>query len=625
MNIEIFDSRCKKLSMLRYVGISVVTAALLVGIFLPNSRANAISARDALIKAEGAISTLYYLSSEGKRYVFPNEGTYFSWFTSFDEVYEVSMDELVTYPLSGNVTYRPGLRLVKITTDPKVYAVANGGVLRWITSETIAERLYGSDWNQKVDDISDAFFLNYTIGDPIEIDWQYDPLMTAEASSTIGADLGVAITPGARRSNTWPDIGNAREIRTTSDPPESEPEPEPEPPSLTLIPHSESGIYTFTGFAEPERLMMGWGDTHLFPNGITLEIVHAIPSSTRVRLYFDDEERLYYPTPDVTLRTDGNPYLDPYLSVPGIYIYLGEFDEESQKAEIEVYSAVSDLYQRCLSDPLNKDESCLVDIGRLAAMHESYDEIREGKFKVVYPKEIEAAAQQMMEYLPGCYEAVKNVFVVDQPTDEFSVFFFYPEGDIYYSAAALPDGILIPFFDYSMDNLEFQQPDEPCGVGFAPLAHEMVHVFDYNSQITHILREGFANYLSHRFDIFDSELVCSEDGYQRLRKYDNSLEPFVPYPEDSNDDTYNVGECYFIRLEERFGRTAIDGIVRYLGETRNIESQGEIGIMGNVNFFDDVIEPLLGTEAVDMAEQMNIDVTCDHSIPTTGYLCEENL
>ena len=55
------------------------------------------------------------------------------------------------------MTYRPGVRLVKFLTLNRVYAVEKGGVLRWITSETLVRALYGLNWNRNVDDIEDVF------------------------------------------------------------------------------------------------------------------------------------------------------------------------------------------------------------------------------------------------------------------------------------------------------------------------------------------------------------------------------------------------------------------------------------------------------------------------------------
>lgn len=115
-----------------------------------------------LIKAKEVEAVYYYTG--GKRYTFPNLKTYKSWFKDFSGVVTVPLSELQTYQLAGNVVYRAGTRLVKITTDPKVYAVAPSGQLRWVKDEATAKALYGTNWAKLVDDVSDAFFTNYTIG-----------------------------------------------------------------------------------------------------------------------------------------------------------------------------------------------------------------------------------------------------------------------------------------------------------------------------------------------------------------------------------------------------------------------------------------------------------------------------
>lgn len=127
-----------------------------------------------LIKGKG-LSTIYFLGEDGKRYVFPNSKTYFSWYDDFSSVEEVDTDELYDYPLGGNVRYKPGKFLVKIQTDPKVYAVGPNGKLRWIKNERLARALYGANWNLLIDDIPDSFFTNYELGDPIEDEDEYDP------------------------------------------------------------------------------------------------------------------------------------------------------------------------------------------------------------------------------------------------------------------------------------------------------------------------------------------------------------------------------------------------------------------------------------------------------------------
>lgn len=119
-----------------------------------------------LIKMDG-LSSVYYLGNDGKRYVFPSESVYFSWYNDFSGVITIPASELQSYPLGANVTMRPGTKLVKITTDPSVYAVTPNGVLRKIQSEADAIALYGPNWNKMVVDIADAFFTNYTIGTPL--------------------------------------------------------------------------------------------------------------------------------------------------------------------------------------------------------------------------------------------------------------------------------------------------------------------------------------------------------------------------------------------------------------------------------------------------------------------------
>lgn len=116
----------------------------------------------------GSGAAVYFCGADGKRHAFPNQKVHDSWYAGdFAAVVTVSDAFLASVPLGPNVTYRPGVRLVKIQTDPKVYAVAADGVLRWVPSEEAALALYGADWNRMVDDVPDAFFADYTIGEPI--------------------------------------------------------------------------------------------------------------------------------------------------------------------------------------------------------------------------------------------------------------------------------------------------------------------------------------------------------------------------------------------------------------------------------------------------------------------------
>ncbi len=137
-----------------------------------------------LIKGKSS-SAVYYVDADLNRYVFANPRVFFSWYEGFEDVVEVEDEDLSSFSLGGNVPYKAGKRLVKLQTDPKVYAVDDGGVLRWVKNERVAKALYGENWNAFVDDLSDAFFANYTVGEDIENEQDFDAMKQALVKSVM--------------------------------------------------------------------------------------------------------------------------------------------------------------------------------------------------------------------------------------------------------------------------------------------------------------------------------------------------------------------------------------------------------------------------------------------------------
>lgn len=150
----------------RTLSIAVAAATILWSVgfsaFVAPLTARAASPGD-LVKGT-TLNTVYYYGADGKRYAFPNEKTYLTWYSDFSGVLTLSDSDLAAIPLGGNVVYRPGAFWVKIQSDPKVYAVSSSGSLRWIETEAVAEGLAGSDWNKFVNDVADVFFVDYTVG-----------------------------------------------------------------------------------------------------------------------------------------------------------------------------------------------------------------------------------------------------------------------------------------------------------------------------------------------------------------------------------------------------------------------------------------------------------------------------
>jgi len=178
------------------ISVVIMTMVWAMGLAAVLPTASAAEAGD-LIKMDG-LSSVYYLGSDDgtlKRYPFPNASTFYTWYDDFSSVVTVTQDELESYPLSGvNVAYQPGDYMVKITTDPKVYAISANATLLWVSSEEVAEELYGEDWASMVHDVPDVFFGDYTLGESgteITDAADYDAEAETAAAESISVELAL--------------------------------------------------------------------------------------------------------------------------------------------------------------------------------------------------------------------------------------------------------------------------------------------------------------------------------------------------------------------------------------------------------------------------------------------------
>jgi len=148
-----------------------------------------------------SFSAVYYYGEDGFRYVFPNEKTYKTWYTDaetgemdFSTVKTLTDQELSGIQMGGNITYKPGVKMIKINSDPKTYAVDASGELRWVTSEDVAAGMFGTAWNTMIDDVPDGFFGNYTIGsslDTVEDAQAFQMQFLSHDNRTISEDKGL--------------------------------------------------------------------------------------------------------------------------------------------------------------------------------------------------------------------------------------------------------------------------------------------------------------------------------------------------------------------------------------------------------------------------------------------------
>ncbi len=144
------------------VAAATIAFSVGAGLLVSPASVSAASAGD-LIKGT-SLSTVYYYGYDGMRYVFPNEATYFTWYSDFSDVSTISDSALSDITLGGNVVMRPGSWWIKVQSVANVYAVSRDGMIHWIEDASIAEDLAGSDWNMRIVDVPDVFFADYTVG-----------------------------------------------------------------------------------------------------------------------------------------------------------------------------------------------------------------------------------------------------------------------------------------------------------------------------------------------------------------------------------------------------------------------------------------------------------------------------
>ncbi|MFH1711660.1 MAG: hypothetical protein ABH846_00280 [Patescibacteria group bacterium] len=173
--------------------IIVAISAAAYFLIAPTNQAQALSSLSSiqpgdLFRGE-THSAVYFMGTDGFRYVFPNQKTFDTWYEGdFSSVKFISDADLTKVQMGGNATYKPGYKMVKIQSNPDTYAVSKGGELRHVTSEAIAIDLYGSNWNTKIDDVPDGFFSNYYIGSAINSAGEFSVSGQLAAATSINAD-----------------------------------------------------------------------------------------------------------------------------------------------------------------------------------------------------------------------------------------------------------------------------------------------------------------------------------------------------------------------------------------------------------------------------------------------------
>jgi len=118
-----------------------------------------------LVKGENG--DIYYHGADKKRYVFPNEDVFKSWFKDYniDKLEVHDLQTLYETALGGNVTLRPG-SLLQTETDYNVYIVIDNGQISPI-AQSILNQIYDNNWSEKVIHLPNYYFTHYDVGKSI--------------------------------------------------------------------------------------------------------------------------------------------------------------------------------------------------------------------------------------------------------------------------------------------------------------------------------------------------------------------------------------------------------------------------------------------------------------------------
>lgn len=117
---------------------------------------------------------VYYYGDDGKRHSFPNESVYYSWYTTFEHVTEVSSLYMASIPIGKNVTYHPGSVLMQFASGEDIYAVAEPNTLRRYVNISLLRDDYSDTWESFLVKVPDTTYGNYSLGSVIDSSSDYD-------------------------------------------------------------------------------------------------------------------------------------------------------------------------------------------------------------------------------------------------------------------------------------------------------------------------------------------------------------------------------------------------------------------------------------------------------------------
>lgn len=111
--------------------------------------------------------TVYYLDESMKRRPFWNAQV-FRTHANWDQVIWVTDATLQTLKIGKPMLPKAGISLVKISSQPEVFYVDEGEILREVPSESFARAVFGDDWQSYIIDLDPTIFHLFTMGERLD-------------------------------------------------------------------------------------------------------------------------------------------------------------------------------------------------------------------------------------------------------------------------------------------------------------------------------------------------------------------------------------------------------------------------------------------------------------------------
>lgn len=560
---------------------TVMGLCLILGGLLFSHSALAAPVAGSLIKGE-SLSSVYYYSSNGKRYAFPSERVFKTWYSDFSNVVTIPDAELEKIQLGGNANYRPGVRMIKVESSPSVYVVSRGGVLHWVKTEAVATELYGVNWSKFVDDVTDALFVNYTIGEDFGPELGYIPSDQVSQTPTIDIDKNIAVLkPNSTLEPTTQsdkkEYGIFSSITkngiTTDLTSESEGEIRSCGPhtisfraamrassidaaiTYTWISSTgtEIGLQRFT-FSEPDQVFAtNYEETFSTSTTGTVGIRIFSPGEQTQTIAFALRTDACTPTPDPSEHTiPASGLLPPDLV--GNLSSLEVISPEKWRTRAMALPFV-DFRREVIGDTLkvsSDGDYYQVIVPNIGPDAEPFARLSLKKLKM------SAEATQLLfgrgPFTPGnlVVAYVLNTTDASGPTGALMYVDGSPRSEWYfYSEAAFLRHInlALPENAYTLHDWNRATGD-----------HELVHRFVVGTDINHMLNEGLANYIPRRLDGRRIDYTCTDTGYT-----EPGSTTLIPYLRESDGydarRLYVSGECFWWILQDRYGTNALTRVM----------------------------------------------------------------